>query len=110
LSAGGCEGVPGVPPPPPLPLLLSTLPIRVRLFSLITAAVVPLYTLLQAIQELAGGRTITVIAHRLLTVKRADKILVLEEGKVVEFGTHMELLEKDGLYKRLCDMQFRYEN
>lgn len=61
----------------------------------------------QAIQELAGTRTIIVIAHRLSTVKRADKILVLEEGKIVEEGTHQELLGRDGLYKHLCDVQFQ---
>jgi len=61
----------------------------------------------QAIQELAGTRTIIVIAHRLSTVKRADKIIVLEEGSIVEEGTHDELLLKDGLYRHLCDVQFQ---
>ncbi|NLZ92919.1 MAG: ABC transporter ATP-binding protein [Firmicutes bacterium] len=61
----------------------------------------------QAIQELAGTRTIIVIAHRLSTVKRANQILVLEEGQIVERGTHGELIRQNGLYKKLCDVQFQ---
>lgn len=60
----------------------------------------------QAIQELAGSRTIIVIAHRLSTVKQADQILVLKEGEIVESGTHEELLKHDGLYSQLCEVQF----
>lgn len=60
----------------------------------------------QAIHELAGTRTIVVIAHRLSTVKQADNILVLQEGQIVESGTHEELLKMDGLYKQLCSVQF----
>ena len=59
----------------------------------------------KAIDELAGTRTILVIAHRLSTVRRADQILVLEEGKVVERGRHEELLKKNGVYKKLCEVQ-----
>ena len=59
----------------------------------------------KAIDELAGTRTILVIAHRLSTVRRADQILVLEEGKVVESGRHEELLKKNGVYKKLCEVQ-----
>ena len=55
-----------------------------------------------AIESLAGSRTIIVIAHRLSTVMRADNILVLEDGKIVESGNHAALLEKNGLYARLC--------
>jgi ATP-binding cassette, subfamily B, bacterial len=61
----------------------------------------------QAIQELAGSRTIIVIAHRLSTVKRADKILVIQEGNIAESGTHDELITLGAIYKQLCDVQFQ---
>jgi ABC-type multidrug transport system fused ATPase/permease subunit len=61
----------------------------------------------QAIQGLAGSRTIIVIAHRLSTVKRADNIIVIAEGRISESGTHDELLRANGLYKRLYDVQFQ---
>lgn len=64
----------------------------------------------QAIQELAGSRTIIVIAHRLSTVKRADKILVIKEGKIEEAGNHESLLAANGVYKRLCDVQFQMQD
>jgi ATP-binding cassette subfamily B protein len=60
----------------------------------------------QAIQELAGSRTIIVIAHRLSTVKQADQILVLKEGEIVESGTHEQLIKQEGLYSQLCEVQF----
>lgn len=59
-----------------------------------------------AIENLAGSRTIIVIAHRLSTVMRADNILVLEDGKIVEAGKHEELLEKGGLYSKLCKVRY----
>lgn len=59
----------------------------------------------QAIQDLAGSRTIVVIAHRLSTVKQADKIIVLKEGEIVESGNHQSLFARGGLYKQLCDVQ-----
>lgn len=59
-----------------------------------------------AIDRLIEGRTTFVIAHRLSTLRNADKLIVIEEGKVVETGTHDELLEKeDGVFKKLWDMQ-----
>lgn len=60
----------------------------------------------QAIQELAESRTIIVVAHRLSTVKRADTILVIENGKIAESGNHSELLAYNGVYKQLCEIQF----
>ncbi|MDZ7691109.1 MAG: hypothetical protein U5K69_08225 [Balneolaceae bacterium] len=52
-------------------------------------------------------RTTFVIAHRLSTVQHADRILVMEEGEIVESGTHLELIERDGLYSHLYELQFR---
>ena len=59
----------------------------------------------QAIQQLAGNRTLVVIAHRLSTVRRADKIIVLENARIVEEGRHDQLLTANGLYARLCASQ-----
>jgi ATP-binding cassette, subfamily B, bacterial len=60
----------------------------------------------QALDNLMAGRTTLAIAHRLSTVKNADKLVVMEAGKIVELGTHDELIQKeDGLYRRLVDMQ-----
>jgi len=61
----------------------------------------------QAIQELTENRTIIVVAHRLSTVKKADTILVIQDGKIVESGNHTELLSYNGVYKQLCDIQFK---
>ena len=60
----------------------------------------------KAIETLMKDRTALVIAHRLSTVQNADKIVVIEQGRVVETGTHSELYEKGGLYRRLYDIQF----
>jgi subfamily B ATP-binding cassette protein MsbA len=61
----------------------------------------------EAIERLMKDRTVLVIAHRLATVRHADQILVLEAGRVVEHGTHAALIERNGLYRRLHDLQFR---
>jgi len=61
----------------------------------------------KALENLMRERTTFVIAHRLSTVMHADKIVVLERGRVCEVGTHHELLQSGGLYQRLYDMQFR---
>jgi subfamily B ATP-binding cassette protein MsbA len=60
-----------------------------------------------ALENLMRGRTVLVIAHRLSTVKKANRILVLREGKIMEEGTHESLLKSGGLYKDLYDLQFR---
>ncbi|MEM9749488.1 MAG: ABC transporter transmembrane domain-containing protein [Pseudomonadota bacterium] len=60
-----------------------------------------------ALERLREGRTTLVIAHRLATVRSADRLYVLDNGCVVEEGTHTELHAKGGLYRRLCDLQLR---
>jgi ABC-type multidrug transport system fused ATPase/permease subunit len=60
----------------------------------------------QALGRLCKGRTTLVIAHRLATIREADLIVVLDKGRVVEMGTHAELLAKGGLYAELCRLQF----
>ncbi len=62
-----------------------------------------------ALEKLMAGRTSIVIAHRLSTVRKADKIIVLDKGQIVEEGTHQELMEMHGgLYKNLSEMQFTH--
>jgi ABC-type transport system involved in cytochrome bd biosynthesis fused ATPase/permease subunit len=58
-----------------------------------------------ALDTLMEGRTTFVIAHRLSTVRRADLILVMDKGQIVERGTHDELLKRGGLYKEIHDLQ-----
>jgi len=59
----------------------------------------------QALADLMKGRTVLVIAHRLATVRRADRIVVIDEGRIVDIGRHEELLARDGLYRRLHALQ-----
>ncbi|RWC93470.1 MAG: ATP-binding cassette domain-containing protein, partial [Mesorhizobium sp.] len=64
-------------------------------------------TLVQtALERLMQGRTTIVIAHRLATVLKADRILVMEGGRIVEEGTHQSLVAKGGIYARLAKLQF----
>ncbi|HEV8124760.1 MAG TPA: ABC transporter transmembrane domain-containing protein [Gemmatimonadales bacterium] len=60
-----------------------------------------------AMEKLLVGRTTLIIAHRLSTVRRADRLVVLDRGRIVEEGSHAELVERGGLYARLYQMQFR---
>ena len=63
----------------------------------------------EATDRITKHQTSIIIAHRLTTIKNADRIIVMDKGKIVEQGSHLELLEKDGYYKNLYDMQFASE-
>jgi len=60
----------------------------------------------QALEIAMKGRTTIVIAHRLATVKKADRIVVIENGRIVEIGTHASLVNNEGLYSHLAKLQF----
>jgi len=65
------------------------------------------YLIQQALAELMRGRTTFVIAQRLRTVKNADQILVLDRGEIVERGRHDELLARNGLYRRIYELELK---
>ena len=60
----------------------------------------------RALENLMKNRTTFVIAHRLSTIKKADRIIVLDKGRILQSGTHHELYESGGLYKKLYELQF----
>ena len=62
-----------------------------------------------ALTELTRGKTVITIAHRLATVRNADQILVISDGRVAEHGTHEELLAKDGIYRRFTEIREKAE-
>lgn len=62
-----------------------------------------------AISELTKGKTIITIAHRLATIEHADQILVVDDGRIVQKGTHGELAEEDGLYRRFVEARYKAE-
>jgi len=82
---------------------------RILIMDEATSSVDPYTELLirQALEKLLKSRTALIIAHRLSTVRNADRIIVLDEGRIVEEGTHDQLILKNGLYARLYEMQFR---
>jgi ABC-type multidrug transport system fused ATPase/permease subunit len=59
----------------------------------------------RAINSIAGTRTLIVIAHRLSTVRQADQIIVLDNGRIIEQGNHDELMKRAGTYAKLCGIQ-----
>jgi ATP-binding cassette subfamily B protein len=61
----------------------------------------------QAMEKLLKGRTSLVIAHRLSTIQHADRIIVIDKGEIKESGTHQDLLQNNGFYKNLYEMQFQ---
>ncbi|MCK5844375.1 MAG: hypothetical protein KAG97_06685, partial [Victivallales bacterium] len=63
-----------------------------------------------ALNHLMENRTVFAIAHRLSTIRHADKIIVLDAGKIIESGTHDELLKANGKYRHLHDIQFGRES
>lgn len=64
----------------------------------------------QAMEKLIKGRTSIIIAHRLSTIKKADRIIVIHKGRMVEEGTHQELLAQNGIYTKLYELQYKMQN
>ena len=62
-----------------------------------------------ALSELTRGKTIITIAHRLATIQNADQILVVDDGRIAERGTHAELMQLDGVYKRFIEIREKAE-
>jgi len=62
----------------------------------------------EALKRLMNGRTTLIIAHRLATIMHADRILLIDNGRLVAEGTHQKLLSESKLYKRLCELQFNH--
>ena len=60
----------------------------------------------EAVDQLSEGRTTLIVAHRLATVKQADRIIVMDQGEIVAQGRHDDLVAEDGLYARLARLQF----
>ena len=60
-----------------------------------------------ALRALLQGRTAFIIAHRLSTIQNADRIIVIQDGKIAESGPHAELIKYRGIYTRLCEQQYR---
>ncbi|MEE9509176.1 MAG: ABC transporter ATP-binding protein [Candidatus Bathyarchaeia archaeon] len=85
---------------------------RILILDEATSSVDPYTELIiqQGLEKLLKDRTAFIIAHRLSTVRKADRIIVLNDGEIVEEGTHNELMEKSGLYSQLYMMQFREPN
>jgi ATP-binding cassette subfamily B protein len=64
----------------------------------------------EALRELLKDRTALIVAHRLSTIKNADRILVIHKGEIWEQGTHQDLLAQSGLYSRLYELQYRFQD
>jgi ATP-binding cassette subfamily B protein len=82
---------------------------RILILDEATSSVDPYTELLlqNALKKLLEKRTTLIIAHRLSTIRSADKIVVIDEGRIIDTGTHTELMNRKGLYKKLYEMQLK---